>query len=67
VQPKSKKIVYERGNFVPNKKASSVAYHYPKKLILRRKVQRRQRKMRWAHTKAYVTISFFEDKEAISP
>jgi len=24
------KIAYERGNFVPNKKASSVAYHHPK-------------------------------------
>ena len=34
---------------------------------LRRWLQRYQRKMRWEHTWVYVTISFFEDKEANAP
>jgi len=37
------------------------------KIAFKEVVATLSKKMRWAHTKAYVTISFFEDKEANAP
>ena len=50
-QYKGAKIVNDCGNFVRGYALSPQHTAQPQKNILRRKVQRRQREMRWAHTK----------------
>ena len=65
--PQPKNWLLSRWLQVAQPKKSNRKMKCKPKLLLRVQLQRYQRKMRWAHTKAYVTISFFEDKEANAP